>query len=87
MFRAFKIVTKEDNPGSFNVFIAESAGNAKTQVIAAMQNAGYNNATYSWITSCHRAPEYDYLADKGPGCVAWKIIDWYNGNEEWQIDK
>ena len=86
MLRAFKIVVSSvDNPGSFGVYIAESASKAKTMVFYGLLEAGYAGANYSWITSCRRAPKYDCFADKGPGCAAWRHIE--NGMaEEWRID-
>jgi hypothetical protein len=78
--KAFKIKTQLDR--GFSIQIAETAGSAKSQVVRELQDC-YRNATYSWITSCRRVPEFDYLVDIGhSGCVAWS-----HEGERWQIDR
>ena len=79
--KAYKI-TQHDYNG-FGIYIAESAGKAKTQYMYSLWDV-YPEADYSWLKSCRRAPEYDYLWTIAPGrgCVAWS-----DGNENWQEDK
>lgn len=78
--KAYKIETKVD-PG-FSIYIAENAGSAKTRAVSSMRDA-YRDANYSWVTSCHRAPEFDYLAPNNENaCIAWS-----HEGEHWQIDR
>lgn len=78
--KAYKIETKIDS--GFSIYIAESAGSAKTLAVSSMRE-GWRDATYSWVTSCRRAPEFDYLAPNNDNaCVAWS-----HEGERWQIDR
>lgn len=77
--KAYKIQTKGFD--GFGIWLEESAGKAKSIAMCSLHDA-YPDANYSWFTSCRRAPEFDYLADKGPGCVAWQ-----SDIEHWQIDR
>lgn len=77
--KAYQITTSADE--GFGIYSARTAGKAKTMAVTALQDA-YPKANYSWITSCRRNPEYDELAMKYPGCIAWE----HNG-EHWQQDK
>jgi hypothetical protein len=69
--KAYKIVTDINDYGGYGIYSAESSGRAKTMVVNGLREA-YYEATYSWIKSCKRAYNYDCLADKYSGCVAWK---------------
>jgi hypothetical protein len=77
--KAYKIITHD--LGGFGIYIATSAGKAKTLCMQGLHDA-YPKADYSWFKSCRRVPKYDYLAPTAKGCVAWK-----DGNENWQLDK
>ena len=82
ILKAYKIRTEIDE-GGFGIYVAESAGKAKTMCVSAMTDA-YYDATYSWVISCLRIPEFDYLgAEDKRGCIAWQS---YEG-EKWQIDR
>ena len=66
----------------YSVYLAESAGKAKTLLMHSLRDV-YQNADYSWITSCCRAPEFDYLAKENhKKCVAW-----VDGKERWQAGR
>jgi hypothetical protein len=79
--KAYRITTILNDEGSFGVYSAETPARAKTMVVSAMREA-YSDANYPWITSCRRAPEYDALAEKYRGCIAWK-----EGFEHWEQDR
>ena len=81
MLKAYKIETNAHL--GFTVYVAENAGRAKTKVIYHLGEF-FQGVDYSWITSCHRAPEFDYLANREneDQCVAWK-----HAGERWQIDR
>jgi hypothetical protein len=87
MKKAYKITTKANEIGEWLIYSGENAGKVKTFCVNHMKEA-YSDATYSWINSCKRIPEYDELANKYNGCIAWKIkasdqISW----ERWEQDK
>jgi hypothetical protein len=72
MFKAYKIKSKLDTTKeSYGIYSAENAGKAKTSLIRSAQDA-YKDVNYSYIISCRRAPEYDALASKYRGCIAWR---------------
>lgn len=78
--KAYKIETKIDR--GFSIYIAENAGSAKTLAVSSMRE-GWRDATYSWVTSCRRAHEFDYLAPGNDNsCIAWS-----HEGERWQIDR
>jgi hypothetical protein len=79
MRKAYKIITRIHEPGDWSIYSGKTAGEAKTTCLYGMLDA-YQDATYAWITSCRRAPEYDQHAEKYGGCVAWK-----NGMESFDI--
>jgi hypothetical protein len=79
--KAYKIVTTIHNEGDWGVYGAETRAKANTLVFRAMLNI-YTDASYAWIKSTKRAPEYDELCNKYPGCVAWK-----EGMERFEQDK
>jgi hypothetical protein len=66
---------------SWGVYSACTPGKAKSVCLSGLKEA-YTDATFAWITTCRRAPEYDTLAEKYPGCIAWK-----QGREHWEQDK
>ena len=79
--KAYKIQTKIDS--GFSIYIAENAGSAKTRAVSSMCDS-YRDANYSWVTSCRRAPEFEYLAlNNENSCVAWSSEE----GERWQIDR
>jgi len=81
MLKAYKIKTKARSQNSYSIYVAESAGKAKTKVVQSMSDV-YDGVDYSWITSCCRAPEFDAMAEKKRECVAW-----VDENERWQKDR
>ena len=68
--RAFCIITKMDEPGDWSIWIGRSAGEAKTLLVTKLADS-YRGATYAWVVSCRRAPEFDRFAVYGLGCCAW----------------
>lgn len=78
--RAFKIITKV--APAYSIYLADSAGKAKTLLLRELQDA-YRKADYSWIVSCTRVREFDYLAVQvSNSCVAWS-----DDREHWQLDR
>lgn len=83
MNKAYKIKTNfDENKDSWSIYSAENAGKAKTSILYSIKDGIYSGANYSSIYFCRRAEEYDGLASKYLGCIAWK-----QGNENWQQDK
>ncbi len=80
-YKAYRIYTCAHNEGDYGIYGARSAGKAKTMCMSGLGNAGYNDASYAWIKSCRRAPEYDNLARTLGGCIAWK-----DGREHWDLE-
>jgi hypothetical protein len=79
--KAYRIVTQAD-PDMWVVYAAPTSAKAKTSCFYAMREA-YPDATYAWINSCRRAPQYDALAEKHSGCIAWRD----RCGENWEQDK
>ena len=78
---AYKIVTKSESrqvefgfsKESWHVFSASDPANAKTlalnqirQIVLQKSPAESDLVNDSWIESCERIPEYDYIAKKHP---------------------
>jgi hypothetical protein len=85
--KAYKIVTNINEPGEWMVYSAETDGKAKTMCVNAMRDV-YKKANYSWIKSCLRIPEYDSMAEKGKGCIAWKLLSSdLRTYERWELDR
>jgi hypothetical protein len=79
--KAYRIVTKA-NPNMWTVYSAPTSGKAKTSCFYRLREA-YYAATYAWISSCRRAPQFDSLAEKYSGCIAWRD----HTGENWEQDK
>ena len=82
MNKAYIIKTKIDiDNSSWGIYSGKTAPKVKTYVMSSLKDI-YRESNYSWITSCRRIPEYDNLAQKYDGCIAWK-----QGTEHWEQDK
>ena len=84
MLKAYRIVTTQHSAGGFSIYAAENPGKAKTRCIYGLQDS-YSAATYAWITSCRRAPEWDYLAaakQEYRGVIARS-----SDGDNWQADR
>ncbi len=79
--KAWRITTTADGIRGFSIVSAINPGKAKTTVINQIREA-YYKGTYSWIISCRRAPEYDELAHKYSGTIAW-----HHDRENWEQDR
>ena len=79
--KAWRIATKAHDEGGFSIVSERCAGRAKTLEVYAMRD-GYDKATHAWITSCRRAPEFDALAKKYKGTIAWHM-----DGENWEQDR
>lgn len=82
MNKAYKIHLKVyEYKDDFVIVSAKNAGRAKTIVINGLREQ-YLYENYSCITYCRRSYEYDPLAQKWDGYIAWK-----QGRENWEQDK
>ena len=81
--KAYKIFHTAGNEGDWTVYGAETRAKANTKAFMSMRSV-FTDASYAWIKTTRRAPEYDELANKYPGfhAVAWK-----EGREYFEQDK
>lgn len=88
MKKAYQISCKKSNkPGEWGIYSGENAAKAKTIFMVDLKE-NYPESNYSWITTCRRIPEYDELANKYSGCIAWKMQCWDRDIwERWEQDK